>query len=255
MSDAFRHKERGEGTPTRLQPSTSICVSSMVHFLRAFFSGGAGLVRRRTLPRRSSEGEGRGKPVSSRNLKAGTSRSEAGVASETRRCLGPVTAEEDEEEEGKGVVKEKGDVCAVRVVVIGRGGMGMGWGGGGEGEWLYVMTEERKRGHVCRCGAVQWSGRETDESTLPFTVIHQHQQSENACWPRRAAHARLDSPFDFDFITRGLSLTDVFTGHPRSLLFSLPPFPLVPSPSLNEQEPGWVFAPFFQRSQTTYHRT
>jgi hypothetical protein len=96
-------------TPTRLQPSTSIWVSSMVHFLRAFFSGGAGLVRRRTLPRRSSDGEGR--PVSSRNLKAGTSRSEAGVARETRRCLGT-------EQEGNGAVNEKVEVCAPMVVAI-----------------------------------------------------------------------------------------------------------------------------------------
>jgi hypothetical protein len=58
-------------------------------------------VRRRTLPRRSSDGEG--KPVSSRNLKAGTSRSEAGVARETRRCLGP-------EEEGYGAENEKVEV-------------------------------------------------------------------------------------------------------------------------------------------------
>jgi hypothetical protein len=94
-----------------LQPSTSIWVSSIVHFLRAFFSGGAGLPRRRSLPRRSSDGEGRGRPVSSRNLKAGTSRSEAGVASETRRCFGP-------EGEGKGAVKENVDVCVLMVVAI-----------------------------------------------------------------------------------------------------------------------------------------
>ena len=56
---------------------------------------------RRTLPRRSSEGEGR--LVSSRNLNAGTSRSEAGVARETRRCFGA-------EEEEKGAEKEKEEV-------------------------------------------------------------------------------------------------------------------------------------------------
>jgi len=50
--------------------------------------------------------------VSSLNLKAGTSRSEAGVASETRRCLGPVV-----EVEGKGAVKEKVEVCVVLMVV------------------------------------------------------------------------------------------------------------------------------------------
>ena len=88
----------------------------MVHFLRAFFSGGAGLARRRSLPRRSSDGEGKGSPVSSLNLKAGTSRSEAGVASETRRCLGPA------EDEGKGAVNEKVEVCVVMVVAI----VGMG---------------------------------------------------------------------------------------------------------------------------------
>jgi hypothetical protein len=70
-------------------------------------------VRRRNFPRRSSEGEGR--LVSSRNLKAGTSRSEAGVARETRRCLGP-------EEEGKGAAKEKVEVCVVRAVAIVRWG-------------------------------------------------------------------------------------------------------------------------------------
>ena len=53
-----------------------------------------------------------GSPVSSLNLKAGTSRSEAGVASETRRCLGPVV-----EVEGKGAVKEKVEVCVVLMVV------------------------------------------------------------------------------------------------------------------------------------------
>jgi hypothetical protein len=102
-------REERRRRPTRLQPSTSIWVSSMVHFLRAFFSGGAGLVRRRTLPRRSSDGEGR--PVSSRNLKAGTSLSEAGVARETRRCLVA-------EEEGKGAVNEKVEVCVPIVVAI-----------------------------------------------------------------------------------------------------------------------------------------
>jgi hypothetical protein len=81
----------------------------MVHFLRAFFSGGAGLAIRRTLPRRSSDGEG--KPVSSLNLKAGTSRSDAGVASETRRCFVV-------EEEGNGAVKEKVEVCVPMVVVM-----------------------------------------------------------------------------------------------------------------------------------------
>lgn len=90
----------------------------MVHFLRAFFSGGAGLARRRTFPRRSSDSEDIGSPVSSLNLKAGTSRSEAGVASETRRCLGPV------EDEGKGAVNEKVEVCVLMVVVIARDGSG-----------------------------------------------------------------------------------------------------------------------------------
>ena len=82
-------------------------------------------MRRRTLPRRSSEGEGR--LVSSRNLKAGTSRSEAGVARETRRCLVP-------EEEGKGAVKEKVEVCVVRVVAI------VSWGERrGKERGLYVV--------------------------------------------------------------------------------------------------------------------
>jgi len=53
-----------------------------------------------------------GSPVSSLNLKAGTSRSEAGVASETRRCLGPV------EDEGKGAVNENVEVCVLMAVVI-----------------------------------------------------------------------------------------------------------------------------------------
>jgi len=44
-------------------------------------------------------------------LKAGTSRSEAGVASETRRCFGP-------EGEGKGAVNEKVEVCVLMVVAI-----------------------------------------------------------------------------------------------------------------------------------------
>jgi hypothetical protein len=115
----------GRGGHTRLQPSTSIWVSSMVHFLRAFFSGG-GLARRRTLPRRSSEGEGR--LVSSRNLKAGTSRSEAGVARETRRCFGA-------EEEVKGAVKEKVEECVVTAVAIVR------WD---------VVEEEREEGFMSR---------------------------------------------------------------------------------------------------------
>jgi len=60
-------------------------------------------------------------------LKAGTSRSEAGVARETRRCLGP-------EEEGKGAVKEKLEVCVVTVVAIVR------WDEGRRGEGgLYVV--------------------------------------------------------------------------------------------------------------------
>jgi hypothetical protein len=65
--------------------------------------------------------------VSSRNLKAGTSRSEAGVARDTRRCFGP---EEDE----KGAEKEKAEVCVVIAVAIVR------WEGGegrtGEGFML-----------------------------------------------------------------------------------------------------------------------
>ena len=53
--------------------------------------------------------------MSSRNLKAGTSRSEAGVARETRRCFGP-------EEEGKGAENEKVDVWVLMVVAIWEGG-------------------------------------------------------------------------------------------------------------------------------------
>lgn len=69
--------------------------------------------------------------MSSLNLKAGTSRSDAGVASETRRCLCGV------EEEGKGAVKEKVEVCVPMVVAIEDGErdeMGldeMGWDGMG----------------------------------------------------------------------------------------------------------------------------
>jgi hypothetical protein len=67
-------------------------------------------------------------------LKAGTSRSEAGVARETRRCFGP-------EEEGKGAVKEKAEVCVVTAVAIVR------WEAGEE------RTEEgfmlRARGNAC----------------------------------------------------------------------------------------------------------
>jgi hypothetical protein len=112
--------------------------------------------------------------------------------------LGPVTAEEDEaEEEGKGAVKEKEDVCAVRVVAI---GMGMGWGGGGEGEWLYViMTEERKGGHVCRCGAEWRESSRLYRSRLSININNLKTRVG------LAAHAKLNSLFDFDFITRGPS--------------------------------------------------
>ena len=65
--------------------------------------------------------------MSSRNLNAGTSRSEAGVASETRRCFGP-------EDEGKGGVNENVDVCVVMVVAI------VGWRVG----WSEMRREERK---------------------------------------------------------------------------------------------------------------
>jgi hypothetical protein len=61
--------------------------------------------------------------VSSRNLKAGTSRSEAGVASDTRRCLVP-----EEEGEGNGAVNEKVEVCVPMVVAIWLDGMD-GWMG------------------------------------------------------------------------------------------------------------------------------
>jgi hypothetical protein len=66
-------------------------------------------------------------------LKAGTSRSEAGVARETRRCFGP-------EEEGNGAAKEKADVCVVTAVAIVR------WEGGEErkGEDFMLKGERRR---------------------------------------------------------------------------------------------------------------
>ena len=84
--------------------------------------------------------------MSSRNLKAGTSRSDAGVASETRRCLGP-------EGEGKGAVKEKVDVCVVTVAAIGtnrrrwgeRKRDRMGWNGEGVVKGVTLWNDGRRK--------------------------------------------------------------------------------------------------------------
>ena len=117
-------REERRGGLTRLQPSTSMCVSSIVHFLRAFFSGGGGggegeraaarelspLASLRIFPRGSWGARG-SRPVSSRKVQAGTWRGEDGRARETRRCLCRAAAVADAavDEVGKGAVNENVD--------------------------------------------------------------------------------------------------------------------------------------------------
>ena len=173
---------------TLLHPATSICVSSIVHFFRGFFSGFSLFIVDggwwphepwpmfmfmspasaassppailRILPFFASaassgacaeSGECTPRPVSSRKLHAGKMRGEEseGRARETRRCFAEAEAEEaaaaeragDEEEGGKGAVKEKVDAAygcadvegmfAVVVVVI-------------AGGWVSVSAREPK---------------------------------------------------------------------------------------------------------------
>lgn len=85
---------------TRLQPSTSICVSSGVHFLRGFFSGrgaaGSWGSDLRVLPFLASVScccstlLGPAEPVSSRKSQ-NMGGDDGGMARETLRCLGGAT--------------------------------------------------------------------------------------------------------------------------------------------------------------------
>jgi hypothetical protein len=106
---------------TRLQPNTSILVSSSDHFFRCFFSWKGSqsaplasfLIFPRfsgTSPDASVSGTCESRPVSSRKFHACTTRGEEGSARDTRLCFKGDAAENEDEEAGNGALNENVEV-------------------------------------------------------------------------------------------------------------------------------------------------